>query len=176
MEEFRATFRIGEKEAVDFYIYQAIRTRFVGVVSFGLLGLVICYIYGGVIIDSPVLLGGAMALSFALAALFTVVGMYLSVKIKVKKGMKQNNTADYDQHILINGYGVRTEANDKEVRISFDKIKAVRETGKAFYIYLSKDHAWILPKAQMEDMEKNSENLRKIFDMVIPSKQLHFKK
>ncbi len=176
MEEFRATFQLSEKDAVDFHIYQAIRTRFAGVLGFGILGLIICYIYGGVIIDNGVLLAGAMVVSFALAAAVTVLGMYFSILGKVRRSRKQDRDADADQTIIINGYGVRTESGGREVRIGFEKLKSVRETRKAFYMYLGKDRAWILPKSAMQNEEKDSEYLRQIFNMVIPSKQLKFMK
>ena len=174
--EFRGTFRIGEKEAVDFYVYEAKRKRLGGVIGFGIIGLLVCYLYGRSVIESAVLLAGAMALSFAAAAAVTVLCSYLSIRIKVKSAMKKNNTADYDQSILVNGYGVRTEANGRDVRIGFDKVVAVRETKKAFYIYLGKEHAWIVPKAQMEDEAAGSAMLRKIFNTVIESKNLHLLK
>jgi len=176
MEEFRATFRIGEKDAVAFHIYQAVRTRFAGVLGFGILGLIICYIYGGVIIENKALLVGAMVISFALAAAMTVLGMYFSILAKVRRSRKRDSNADAEQTIVINGYGIRTESGEKEVRIGFDKVKSVRETGKAFYIYIGKERAWILPKTAMHDMEKDCARLRELFDMVIPSQQLKLMK
>lgn len=176
MEEFRATFRIGEKDAVAFYIYQAIRTRFAGVLGFGILGLVICGIYGSAIIESKVLLIGAMIISFAVAAAVTMLGMYYSILGKVRRSRKHDPNADAEQTIIINGYGIRTESGDNEVRIGFDKVKSVRETGKAFYIYIGKEKAWILPKTALRDAEKDCVRLRELFDMVIPSAQLKLKK
>lgn len=174
--EFKATFRIGAKEASDFYIYQALHTRYIGVISFGLLGALICYLFCGSIIPSQALLIAASVLAFFLAASITIFFIIVSVQVKVKLAMKKNNTGDYDQTIEINGFGVRTEANDKDVRINFEKIKSVRETKTAFYIYLNKDHAWILPKEQLKNPEEDCAVIRKIFDTVIPSKQLHFMK
>jgi len=172
MEEFRATFQLSEKDAVDFHIYQAIRTRFAGVLGFALLGLLICGIYGSVIIDSKVLLIGAMAISFTVAGMMTVLGMYLSIRAKVRRARKNDREADAEQTIIINGYGIRTERDEREVRIGFEKVKSVHETAKAFYIYIGKERAWILPKSAMKEVEEDSAHLRKIFDMVIPSKQL----
>ena len=176
MEEFRATFRLSEKDAVDFHVYQAIRTRFAGVLGFALLGLIICGIYGSAIIESKVILIGAMAISFTIAGMVTVLGMYFSILSKVRRARKTDRDADAELTMVVNGYGVRTECGEREVRIGFEKIKTVRETAAAFYIYIGKEKAWILPKSAMQDVEKESANLRAIFNMVIPSKQLKFLK
>lgn len=172
MEEFRTTFQLSEKDAVDFHVYQAMRTRFAGVLGFGLLGLVICGIYGSVIIESKVLLIGAMAISFAVAGMVTMMGMYFSILAKVRRARKNDREADAEQTIVINGFGVRTECGEREVRIGFEKVKSVHETAKAFYIYIGKERAWILPKTALKNGEADAANLRKIFNMVIPSKQL----
>ena len=61
-------------------------------------------------------------------------------------------------------------------KVNFDQLYQVRETGRAFYIFLSANQAWLLPKAQMEDAAAESAQLREIFRAVVPSKQLKLKK
>ena len=51
----------------------------------------------------------------------------------------------------ISGLGIRVTVGKDRARLSFDKLMKVRETRRAFYLFLSANQAWILPKAQMED-------------------------
>ena len=51
----------------------------------------------------------------------------------------------------------------------------VRETRRAFYLFLSEQQAWILPKAQMEDPQGESEQLRRLFRTVIEKRRLELR-
>lgn len=61
-------------------------------------------------------------------------------------------------------------------KMAFENLAQVRETKKAFYIFLSETHAWILPKAQMEDPAAESAMLRELFSTVLERKKLHFQR
>ena len=60
--------------------------------------------------------------------------------------------------------------------MAFEKIREIRETKRAVYIYMTENDAWILPKAQMEDPAAEAAKLREIFGMVIESQRLHLRK
>ena len=76
----------------------------------------------------------------------------------------------------IDGFGVRVTARGRQSRVGFDKLMRVEETGKAIYLYLSANRAWILPKDQMEDPRGECARLRALFSTVIESRRLKLKK
>ena len=61
-------------------------------------------------------------------------------------------------------------------RLSFDKLMKVRETRRAFYLFLSANQAWILPKAQMEDPAGESRQLRAIFSTFLDARRLRLRR
>ena len=64
--------------------------------------------------------------------------------------------------------------DDREARLGFDKLMKVEETGRAFYLYLAENQAWIFPKDQMD--AQACTQLRQLFSTVIESKRLKLKK
>ena len=52
----------------------------------------------------------------------------------------------------------------------------VEETRDYLYLYITKEVAWILPKAQMARREEDLAALRELFRRVIPEKQLKLQK
>ena len=68
-----------------------------------------------------------------------------------------------DQETEINGFGVHVTVGKDRGKMGFEDLLRVRETRKAFYLFLSENQAWILPKAQMEDREGDCARLRELF-------------
>lgn len=172
--EFHQTFTIGKRESTRFYLYQLLRARLVGSLGFGLVGALVCYLYASPYL-SPAALAAAMVFTFLLMLAAIFLGYRLAVLGKLKKAAAKNGFSSYDQEILINGFGVRVKAVGRESRVGFDKLYAVRETDKDFYLYLSEQDAWILPKGQMAGGAADCAGLRKLFAKVIPSNRLHLK-
>ena len=52
----------------------------------------------------------------------------------------------------------------------------VRETRRAFYLFIAEHQAWILPKAQMEDREAECRAVREIFCKVVERSRLRLRK
>jgi len=174
--DYHRVFLIGEREAMDFYLYQAARQRLLGTVGFGIVGLLVCYLYGSESMES---MGGfvtAMVVTFVAVIAAILIGYYFTIRSKVRAAVRRRGKAQYEEEILINGFGLRAVANSREVKVPFEKLREIRETKKAFYLYMTENDAWLLPKAQMEDVAEESARLRKIFDTVIESGKLHFMK
>ena len=174
--EYHRTFQIGQREAMDFYLYQAARHKALGAVGFCAVGLLICWLYSAQAQGSPASFAVAMVVTFAAVLTAILGGYYFTLRGKVRAAIRQRGKERYPQDILINGFGLRAAANGREVRVAFEKIREVRETGKALYIYMTENDAWILPKAQMEDPAAETAQLRRIFDTVIESARLHLRK
>ena len=103
-------------------------------------------------------------------------GYYFTLRNKVRAAIRRRGRERYPQEILINGFGLRCTASGREVKVAFEKIREIRETKRAVYIYMTENDAWILPKAQMEDPAAEAAKLREIFGMVIESQRLHLRK
>ena len=63
--EYHRTFLIGEREAMDFYLYQAARRKLLGALGFGVVGLLVCYLYTAERVESAASFAVAMLTSFA---------------------------------------------------------------------------------------------------------------
>ena len=172
--EFHQTFTIGTRESTRFYFYQLWRTRRMGTLGFGLVGALVCYLYASPHL-SPAALGAAMVAVFLLVVAAILLGYRLAVRGKLKKAAAKNGFSSYTQEIRINGFGIRVKAAGRESKVGFDKLYAVRETGKDFFLYLSEQDAWTLPKDQMADREKDCALLRDLLTKVVPSNRLHLK-
>ena len=173
--DYHRTFLIGEREALDFYLYQALRRRLLGALGFGVVGLLVCWLYARGRMDSPASFAGAMALSFCAVVAALLIGYYLTLRGQVRAAVRRRGRERYPQEILINGFGLRATANGREVKVAFDRLREIRETRRAFYLYMTENDAWLLPKGQMEDPAEESARLRKIFTAVIESQRLHLK-
>lgn len=174
--EYHRTFQIGQREAMDFYLYQALRHRSLGAVGFCVVGLLICWLYSAQAQGSPVSFAISMVITFVAVLAAILGGYYFTIRNKVRAAIRQRGRERYPQEILINGFGLRCTASGREVKVAFEKIREIRETRRAVYIYMTENDAWILPKAQMEDPAAETAKLREIFDMVIESQRLHLRK
>lgn len=174
--DYHRTFQIGEREALQFYLYQALRRRLLGALGLGVVGLLVCWLYTREQLDSPASFAASMILSFVTVVAVLLVGYYFTIRGKVRAAVRRRGKDRYPQEILINGFGLRATANGREVKVPFDRLREIRETSKAFYLYMTEDDAWLLPKEQMEDAAEESARLRKIFTTVIESGRLHLQK
>ena len=89
---------------------------------------------------------------------------------------RRSGKESYIQHTEIDGFGIRVTVQGRQGKVGFDKLMKVEETGKAFYLYLAANQAWLLPKDQMEDPASESAALRQIFSTVVESRRLKLKK
>ncbi|MDE7261595.1 MAG: YcxB family protein, partial [Oscillospiraceae bacterium] len=90
--------------------------------------------------------------------------------------LRQSGRESYVQETDISGLGIRVAVDGNKAKLAFENLVQVRETRKAFYLFLSSTHAWILPKAQMEDPAAESAQLRELFNTVLERKKLRLKK
>ena len=173
--DYQETFTIHAKDAIRFYFRLFCHSRIWMILGFGLAGALTTYLYGAPSgLPGPVLVG-TMLLTFAVVAAAFLGASYLNIRRSVRKGAKKNGSSTYDQTVRINGFGIRVEANGKEGRVGFDKLWKVEETRDYFYIYLTRDNGWIMPKKQMANREADCAALRTLFTKVIPERQLHLR-
>lgn len=173
---YQRDFTIGLRETQDFYLTLVIGNWRRGIAGFGLVGALVAWMYlqwAGMDAAwmAPVLLASAAA-----SMLAVTLGLYLVTRQKVRSQLRASGRGSYLQQTEIGGFGVRVTVGGDRARLDFDKLLLVQETKKAFYLFLTKNQAWILPKAQMEDPEAECQQLRALFRTVIESRRLKLRR
>ena len=169
--EYQSTFFITPRDAARFIRRQLRRGYGKTVLFFGLLGAVSCWFTAGEDARSqPAYLALAMAMAFLMVALVSLLGHALIAHMRTRR------TRGYEEDVKITATGVRVRAQGRERRVGFDKLLEIRETARDFYLYTDREHAWILPKAQMKDRAAECAQLRRIFDAIVESSRLHLQK
>lgn len=166
-------FTITAKETEAFYRLLLLRRWRKGILGFGVAGMLIGRLYLSWL-NLPlegIWIGIAMLCTGLLTMLLVTLGMMLRTKHIVRTAIRKKGRECYIQHIEINGFGVQVTVDGEKVRLGFDKLYRVEETPTAFYVYLTANEAWLLPKAQMEREPQECETLRTIFSTVIESRR-----
>lgn len=173
---YRRDFTIGKQETLDFYLSLVLRRWRGGILGFGAVGALAALMYTAQAGLSLPAQAGLMAAGAAGAMLLVTLWLILSAARKVREQMRLSGRERYVQETEINGFGIHVTVGKDKAKLAFENLTQVRETKKAFYLFLSDVHAWILPKAQMEDPAAESAQLRDLFNKVLERKKLHFLK
>ena len=167
-------FTIGKRETMDFYLSLVLRRWRGGIAGFGLVGALAALLYAsGYPLPVQAGLGAAGA---AAGALLTALWLILSTGRKVKEQLRRSGRESYVQETEINGFGIRVTVGKDKAKLAFGDLVRVRETRRAFYLFLSDTHAWILPKEQMEDPAGDPARLRELFTTVLERRKLQLRK
>ena len=171
---YRRDFTISLKETQDFYITLVMDRWKKGLAGFALVGALAALLYTASL-DMP--LRAALAAAGALlGAGIAALALTVSTRQKVRSQVRRSGRESYVQETEINGFGVHVTVGKDKAKMGFGNLLRVRETRKAFYLFLAEQQAWILPKKQMENPEAESEQLRTIFRTVMERKRLKLKK
>ena len=173
---YRWDFTIGKRETMDFYLSLVLRQWRGGIAGFGVVGALAALLYTGQTGRSLPVQAGLMAAGAAAFMLLTVLFLVLSTSRRVAEQLRLSGRESYVQETEINGFGVHVTVGKDKARLAFENLVQVRETKKAFYLFLSDTHAWILPKAQMENPAAESAQLRTLFTTVLERKKLRLRK
>lgn len=173
---YHRDFTIGRRETLDFYLSLILRRWRGGILGFGAVGALAVLLYTSRTQFSLPVRAGLMAAGAAVFMLAVTQWLVLTTSGKVGSQLRRSGRESYVQETEISGFGVRVTVGKDKAKMAFENLEQVRETRKAFYIFLSETHAWILPKAQMEDPVAESAMLRELFSTVLERKKLHFRK
>ena len=173
---YRRDFTIGLGETRRFYLMLTLGKWKRGLLGFGLAGALTGYLYAGLLALPPYLQAMAILAGALAAALAAALALVLSTSGKVKNEARRSGRDSYVQETEIDGFGVHVTVGKNRAKMSFDKLVRVRETAGAFYLFISDNQAWILPKAQMEDREEECRQIRRIFSAVVEKGRLRLKK
>ena len=169
---YQRDFTIGLRETQDFDLSLVLGHWRKGIAGFALVGALAALLYTMntdlmLPVKAAVVLAGALA-----GAAVTVIAVSVSTLRKVRE---RSGREQYVQETEINGFGVHVTVGKDRGKMGFEDLLRVRETRKAFYLFLSENQAWILPKAQMEDREGDCARLRELFSAVIEKGKLKLK-
>ena len=168
-------FTIGVKETQDFYTALMLRHWWKGLLGFAAVGALVALLYTGVsALPAPVRAGIAVVTGLATAGA-AALALVVSTRQRVKSQVRRSGRESYVQATEINGFGIYVTVGKDKAHLSFENLLRVWETRKAFYLFLSEQQAWILPKNQMESPEAESGQLRALFRTVVENKRLRLK-
>lgn len=173
---YHRDFTIGRRETLDFYLSLVLRRWRCGILGFGAVGALVLLLYTGRTQFSLPVRAALMAAGALVFMLGLTLWLVLTTSAKVGSQLRRSGQESYVQETEISGLGVRVTVGKNRAKMAFENLAQVRETKKAFYIFLSETHAWILPKAQMEDRLAESAQLRELFSTVLERKKLHFQR
>lgn len=173
---YHRDFTIGRRETLDFYLSLVLRRWRGGILGFGAVGALAAFLYTGRTQFSLPVRAGLMAAGALVFMLAVTQWLVLTTSAKVGSQLRRSGQESYVQETEISGLGVRVTVGKNRAKMAFENLVQVRETKKAFYIFLSETHAWILPKAQMEDPAAESAMLRELFSTVLERKKLHLQR
>ena len=175
---YERDFTIGLRETQAFHVLLTLERWWKGLLGFGAAGALAAYLYIGMLFSDLILPGqiAIIAAAAVVTALLVALGMVLSTRRRVRVQLRRSGKERYVQQTAIDAFGVHVTVGKDRAKLGFDKLVRIWETRGVFYIFLSANQAWILPKAQMEDQKAESEQLRTIFRTVIEGKRLKLKK
>ena len=171
---YRRDFTIGLRETRNFYLTLVLGSWKKGILAFGLVGALAVVLYlpqGAPALQVLAVLAGA-------AAAMGLITLWLAVStcVKVRSQRRRSGRGSYVQETEIDGFGVHVAVGKDRAKLGFDRLRRVQETRGAFYVYISDNQAWILPKAQMEDRAAECAQLRQIFQTVVERGRLRLRK
>ena len=170
---YQRDFTIGLRETQDFYLSLVLGRWRKGIAGFGLVGALAALLYTmNTALALPVQAAAVLAGALAGAGIAAAV-VLLSTLGKVREQVRRSGRERYVQETEINGFGVHVTVGKDRAKMDFMDLLRVQETRKAFYLFLSANQAWILPKAQME--EGDCARLRGLFSAVIEKGKLNIK-
>ena len=171
---YERTFQIGRRELVRFHFGQVMREKLLGMIGLSVAALLIVYLYvtrlGLTATRGQLIAWMVLGFSMTLACLGGF--FYLRIARHVDKSLRKLGVTAYEQAVAVDGFGVRVTANGREARLGFDKLYLIRETRRDFYIYVTAEQAWLLPKEQLEVPAAECALLRQIFETVVESRRL----
>lgn len=169
-------FTIGVRETQDFYTMLTLRHWRKGLLGFAVVGALVAVLYTErAALPLPVRAGIA-ALTGLVTAGAAALSLTVSTRQRVKRQVRQSRRESYIQATEINGFGIHVTVGKDRARLPFENLLQVWETRKAFYLFLSEQQAWILPKNQMEDPASECEQIRTLLRTVVEKKRLRLKK
>ena len=161
--QFHGVFKIGRKENIQYNLFVS-QTRLIimTVVVFVLIALMLGVTNYAQIHSLPDTLLFSLALALGGSVLFIVLNVVMLI-FRINKSYKEKKAYDFTQDITIDKEGVHASSERGGALLKWKNIEKVRESGRSFYLFLSKTQAYVLPKYQLENPEADAAQIRELF-------------
>ena len=174
--QFQGSFTIDRKENIHYNLFVSRNrliqmTIIVFVVITAMLG-VTNYGQTQSLADAAV---ASLPMALAGSVLFLLING-IALVMRVNQSYKQKKAYDFHQDILIDAEGVHASSERGGALLKWEKIEQIRESGRAFYLFLSKAQAYVLPKGQLADKEQDAACIRSLFREHVDAAKLKIKK
>mgnify|MGYP001024841894 FL=1 len=171
---FHWEFTIGLREAGGFYRLLALEKWWKGSLGFGLAGALAAWMYlSGTSLPLAARVPIAAGAALAVTALF-LAALLLRTDLAVRNHAQPARRERYMQETEISGLGVRVAVGKDRAKCGFQQLERVKETRRAFYLFLAPDQAWILPRAQMDPGQHRE--VRTLLETVMERRKLSLRK
>ena len=160
--QFQGSFTIDRKENIHYNLFVS-RNRLIlmTVIVFAVITVMLGVTnYGQThsLADAAV---ASLPMALAGSVLFLLINGVAMV-MRVNQSYKQRQVYEFTQDILIDAEGVHAASERGSALLKWEKIEQIRESGRAFYLFLSKAQAYVLPKDQLKDKEKDAALIRSL--------------
>ena len=162
-------FTITRRDTEKFYQLLVLRRWAKGILGFAVVGALVTKLYMdwlGFSLDTAGM-AAVMVLGGIITAAVITAGVLWRTRGNVTRLMRKNGRESYVQQMRIDGFGVHVSVNGESAKVGFDKLARVQETKDAFYLFLTENEAWIMPKSQMENADEECRAIREIFSKVV---------
>lgn len=171
-------FTITRQDSEKFYQMLVLRRWSKGILGFAVVGALVLKLYmdwlGFAL--STASMAAMMVLGGLVTAALITVGVLWRTRGNVAKLVRRNGRESYVQQTRIDGFGVHVTVDGESAKLGFDKLQRVQETKDAFYLFVTDNEAWIMPKAQMANRDEECRAVRDIFTKVVAPARLKLKK
>lgn len=174
--QYQGKFTIGRKENIRYNLFvTGSRFLFMTVLVFVVIALMLGVTTYGQTKSIQQALIRALPMALGGAALFVVLNTVMMV-FRINKAYKSKTAYEFTQDITIDGQGVHATSERGSALLAWEKIAKVAESGKTFYLFLSKTQAYVLPKYQMKNPEAEAAQVRELLRSHLDAKILKLKK
>lgn len=158
--QFEGTFTIGRKENIRYNTY-ASQSRIIGMSAF--VFAIIAVLLGITTYGSTGSVGAALSRALPSALWLSVLFFALNnaiIILRVLKNYRLRRIADFTQQITIDKAGVHVVSTRGNGLLKWKNVEKVQESSTTFYLFLSKEQAYVLPKYQLEKPKEDAETIR----------------
>lgn len=173
--QFQGVFKIGRKENIRYNLFVS-QTRLIvmTVVVFVLIAVMLGVTDFARTRSLSDTLLFALPLAFGGSVLFIVLNAVMLI-FRVNKSYKEKTAYEFTQDITIDESGVHATSERGSALLEWNRVEKVREAGHAFYLFLSKTQAYVLPKYQLTNRDEDAAQIRALLRQHLDPKCLKLK-
>ena len=148
--EYKGHFTVSRKDNIDFNFLlmkkRLISSTIIVFIIIVILVTLLNYALKAMPLASALLQGLLMgALGIVLMLAINIGSMYT----RLSAMYKQNKIQDFTYDVTVNKTGFHATSNRGDSDIPWERVQSMRETKRAFYVFITENNANVMPKSQM---------------------------